>query len=50
MAVVHLSTAARDAAVKAVGDLVDADAGAGKILIYDGAIPTNANTAATIPP
>ena len=45
MAVVHLSTAAQNAAAKAVGDLVDADAGAGKILIYAGTIPTNANTA-----
>jgi hypothetical protein len=44
MAVVHLSTAAQNAAAKAVGDLVDADAGAGKLLIYAGTIPTNANT------
>jgi hypothetical protein len=28
-----------------VGDIVDADAGSGKILIYSGTIPTNANTA-----
>lgn len=45
MAVVRLSTAARNAAVAAIAGLVDADAGAGKILIYDGTIPTDANTA-----
>lgn len=45
MAVVHLSTAAQNAAVDAIVALVDADAGAGKILIYNGTIPTNANTA-----
>ena len=45
MAVLHLSTAAQNALANAIATLVDADAGAGKILIYDGTIPTNANTA-----
>jgi hypothetical protein len=45
MAVCHISTAAQNACVDAIVALVDADAGAGKILIYNGTIPTNANTA-----
>src|SRR5690242_4345951 len=45
MAVVRLSTAARNAAAAAIAALPDADVGPGKILIYDGALPTDANTA-----
>ncbi|WP_330473836.1 hypothetical protein [Terrabacter sp. C0L_2] len=47
MAVVHLSTASRNAAVSAIAGLVDADAGPGKVLIYDGTIPADAGTAVT---
>jgi hypothetical protein len=45
MAVLHLSTAAVNAASNAVVDLVDGGAGAGTIKIYDGTLPTDANTA-----
>lgn len=41
----RLSNAAASAAADAVVDLIDAGAGAGTIKIYDGTIPTNANTA-----
>jgi len=47
MAVLRLSTAARNAATDAISALVDADAGAGKILVYTGAQPATPNTAAT---
>lgn len=47
MAVVRLSTAARNAAVAAVAGLVDADAGAGTIKVYSGSQPASANDAAT---
>ena len=47
MAVVRLSTAARNAAVSAVAGLVDADAGAGLIKIYTGSQPATANDAAS---
>ena len=45
MAVLRISTATRNALANAVATLVDADAGAGKILIYGDTIPTDANTA-----
>ena len=45
MAVCHISTAAQNAACDAIVDLTDADVGAGTIKIYNGTIPTNANTA-----
>lgn len=41
----RLSNAAASAAADAVVDLIDAGSGAGTIKIYDGTIPTNANTA-----
>ena len=41
----RLSNAAASAAADAVVDLIDAGAGAGSLKIYDGTIPTNANTA-----
>lgn len=44
MAITRLSTAARNASAKAVGDLVDADAGAGTLKIYSGAVPANGDT------
>lgn len=47
MAITRLSTAARNAAAKAVGDLVDADAGAGTLKIYSGAVPANGDTEGT---
>lgn len=47
MAVLRISTAARNAAVNAVAGLVDADAGAGTIKIYTGSQPASANDAAT---
>lgn len=47
MAVISVATAARNAMVDAVVALIDADAGAGTVKIYDGTRPTNANTAVT---
>lgn len=44
MAIVLLSTAAANASAKAVGDLVDADAGAGTLKLYSGAMPANGDT------
>lgn len=41
----RLTNAAASAAADAVVDLIDAGSGAGTIKIYDGTIPTNANTA-----
>lgn len=41
----RLTNAAASAAADAVVDLIDAGAGAGTIKIYDGTIPTNADTA-----
>ena len=45
MAVISVATAARNAMVDSVVALIDADAGAGTVKIYDGTRPTNANTA-----
>ena len=45
MAVLRLSTSARNAAVKGVTDLIDAGPGAGTISIYSGAQPATPNTA-----
>lgn len=47
MAVLRISTGARNAIVDAVVALIDADAGAGTIKIYDGTQPASANTAIT---
>lgn len=44
MPVVRISTAAQNASAKAVGDLVDADAGAGTLKLYTGSVPATANT------
>lgn len=41
---IRLSTAARNASASAVGNLVDADAGAGTLKIYSGAQPANGDT------
>lgn len=43
----RLATALRNALANAVTTLTDAGSGAGKILIYTGAQPTNPNTAAS---
>lgn len=43
----RLSTSARNAAANAIGDLVDAGAGAGTLRIYTGAQPATPNTAVT---
>jgi hypothetical protein len=45
MATLHLATAPQNAACDAVVDLIDAGAAGGTIKIYDGTIPTDANTA-----
>lgn len=47
MAVVRISTAARNAAVSAIAALADADAGPGTIKIYTGSQPASANDAAS---
>lgn len=47
MANCRLATATRNAIVDAVVALIDADAGAGTVKIYDGTQPANANTAIT---
>lgn len=47
MATVHIVTAARNAALSAVAGLIDAGAAAGTLKIYSGAMPANANSAAT---
>ena len=47
MAVLRLSTAARNAATAAISTLVDAGAGAGTVKIYSGAQPATPNTAAS---
>ena len=47
MANVRLANAAQQAAMDAVVDLIDAGAAAGKVRIYDGTQPANANTAVT---
>lgn len=39
MPITRLATAARNASAKAIGDLVDADAGAGTLKVYGGAVP-----------
>ena len=44
MPITRLSTAARNASAQAVGNLVDADAGAGTLKIYTGAVPANGDT------
>jgi hypothetical protein len=44
VAIVRLSTAARNASAQAVGNLVDADAGAGTLKIYSGSVPANGDT------
>jgi hypothetical protein len=44
MAITRLSTAARNASATAVGNLVDADAGAGTLKIYTGSTPANGDT------
>lgn len=45
MATLRLNTSARNAAVKAVADLIDAGSGAGTISIYSGAQPATPATA-----
>jgi hypothetical protein len=45
MAIVRLATPSQNAAANAIVDLIDAGAGAGTIEVYDGVLPTNANTA-----
>ena len=47
MAVLRLATSARDAAVKAVADLIDAGSGAGTLKIYSGSQPATPATGAT---
>lgn len=47
MAVLRIATAARNAAVDAVVDLIDGGAGAGTVKIYTGAQPTTANDTET---
>jgi hypothetical protein len=47
MAVVRISTACRNAMVDAAVALIDADAGAGTIKIYDGTMPASPNTGIT---
>jgi hypothetical protein len=42
---IRLSTASRNAAAKAIGDLVDAGTGAGTLKIYSGAQPATGDTA-----
>lgn len=44
---IHVATAARNAALDAIVDLVDAGSGPGTIKVYTGAQPANANTAAS---
>lgn len=44
MAIVRLSTAAQNASANAIAALVDADAGAGTLKIYSGAVPATGNT------
>ena len=43
----RLATSARNNMAQVIRDLLDADAGAGKIEVYTGSQPTNPNTAAT---
>lgn len=50
MAIVHISTAARNAAISAVAGLIDAGSGPGTLSIYGGTIPTDANTAVAAQP
>src|SRR5690349_5887581 len=47
MATLRINTSARNAAVKAVTDLVDAGTGAGTIKIYSGSQPATPATAAS---
>lgn len=47
MAVVHIATAAQNAALSAVTALIDAGAAAGTLKIYSGSMPADANTAAS---
>lgn len=47
MPITRLSTAARNAAAKAIGDLIDADAGAGTLKLYTGTVPANGDTEPT---
>jgi hypothetical protein len=47
MATVHISEAVRNALAEAVRDKIDAGAAAGTLKIYTGAMPANANTAAS---
>lgn len=44
---ITISTAARNAAADAIVDLIDAGAGAGALLIYDGTRPAGPDTAVT---
>lgn len=44
MAIVRLSTPARNASADAVVDLVDADATAGTLKVYSGAVPADGDT------
>lgn len=47
MAILRLVTALQDACLLPIKTAIDAGPGAGKMDIYDGTIPTNANTAIT---